>query len=150
MNTFQKVIKYAAITFAVILAVGIVSGIVGLARFAVSLFDERKDYKNYKGENTMNFFEEFDNVDKLDIENGVGKLIVKSGDGKTVKVEGYNVSSSFKATVRNNTLYIKEEGLAKKFLGLEFGTYDKDSSITVYLPDNLPRGKFILKAVPER
>jgi len=136
MNTFQKVIKYTAMAIGILLAVGIVSGIVGLVKMAVSFFG---DSKAYEEGNNINIVREFEHVEQLDIKNGVGKLIIKAGDG--FKVEGTNVSKNFKANVKNGTLYIEEEGFLKKFLWFNFGSSDINPVITVYLPEDFTAQK---------
>lgn len=123
MNTFQKMIKYAAMTIVVLLIFGILSGIVGLISSLVYIFDDKEEYKT-------NYSKDFSNVEELDINHGFGKLTIKSGDD--FRVEGANVSKSFKAKLNDGTLYIEE---VRKFLWFNFGSNHFKSSITVYVPD---------------
>lgn len=124
MSTFQRVIKYAAITFAIILTVGIITGIVTLVSTVVSLF-------NVNDESRIEYRQDFSNIDKLDINNGVGRLTIKSGDG--FRVEASNVSDKFNATVKDGTLKVGDEfSFLFNIFGLKFGS--KSSSITVYVP----------------
>lgn len=136
MNTFQKVIKYAAMTLAVLLTIGIISGIVGLVIHLVAAFDDTEEYmEDYR----INFVKEFSDVEQLDIKNGIGKLTIKSGD--SFKVEGRNVSKNFKATVKNGTLIVEEEDFIRKFLWFEIGRSNSKSAITIYVPHDFTARK---------
>lgn len=128
MTTFQKVIKYAAIGFAILLTIGILSGIVRVVSGVVLLFDgtdtERVDYSA-----------EFSDVEKLDINNRVGNLTVKAGESNGFRVEATNVSSDFKAKVRNGTLEIDEPDFIGRFFGFNIGkSGSRRAVITVYVP----------------
>jgi hypothetical protein len=127
MNTMQKVIKYAAITFAVLLTVGILTGIVGVVSGVVSIFNGEE------GEMIDYSMDYNDDVEDLDISHGFGKLHVKIGTG--FRVEATNVSENFSAKVVNGTLVIDESGF-KRFLWFDFGISRKKSIITVYVPED--------------
>lgn len=138
MNTFQKVIKYAAITLAVLLTVGILTAIVSFVSHAVTFFNISEGLENaYLDDNMdeykVNFTQEFIGVEKLDISNNVGKLTVKSGD--RFMVEGRNVSKDFKASVKNGTLIVKDDSVIK-FLFFTFRRPKDKSYITVYVPSD--------------
>lgn len=127
MNTFQKVIKYVAMAFAVLLTVGILTGIVGLITVVSTIND--------KDEDTIDYQMVFDKFESMDIQNGYGKLSIKPGDG--FRIEAYNVSKDFNARVVNGTLTVDEAKFVKKFLWINFGTrVNKKSNITIYVPDN--------------
>ncbi|TAH74900.1 MAG: hypothetical protein EWM47_01080 [Anaerolineaceae bacterium] len=127
MNTFQKVIKYAAIAFAIFITVSILTGIVGMISGLVSIF-------NGEEENRIDFSKDFSGIEQLDINNKVGKLTVKPGNG--FRVEATNVSELFRAEVVNGTLVIKEPDFMKRFLWFNFGTSRFKSVITVYVPED--------------
>ncbi|NLK75794.1 MAG: DUF4097 domain-containing protein [Clostridiales bacterium] len=136
MNSFQKVIKYIAMGFAVLLTVGIVSAIVNTAIFASNIISG--NIFNYnKEEGYMNFSENFTDVTNLDINIDAGVLIIK--EGTTFVVEGMNVSDDFSATVgRDGTLKIKESK-ARKVLNniFNWATWSNNNSKTrviIYLP----------------
>lgn len=129
MNNFQRTVKYIAIAFAIVLAVGIVSGITHAAFFLVSAVTG-----NIPGdsEGTVDFSKTFTDVRNLDIDNSTESLIIKTGD--TFKVEVVNVSDSFKASVTGNgTLKISDKH--NDFFRFHLGKYGfTNSRITVYLP----------------
>lgn len=133
MNTFQKVIKYVAIGFAVLLTIGIISGIVGLVGSIVTGASRRE-------RDVIDFSSDFTGVENLDISSGYGKLVVKRGD--KFRVEATSVSDSFKAEVKNNTLVIDDTDFINNFLWFDFGTkFYKKASITVYVPDGFDAGR---------
>lgn len=126
MNTFQKIIKYAAIAFAIILTVGILSGLVGVVATVVTVFDGVED-------ETIDFSEDFTGVESLDIDSKYGKLSIKPGD--QFRVEATNVSDKFRAKVNNGTLIVDE--LDFKFLWFDFGkTIRRNARVTIYVPEN--------------
>ena len=123
MNTFQKVIKYLAMAFAILLTVGIITAIVGFVSAIIFAVDS-----NY--EEGVDYGMDFSNVEQLDIVNRYGKLRLTSGSN--FKVEDSNVSKDFKAEVINGTVIIKDKNIS----WLDFGIFKRDSSITVYVPEN--------------
>ncbi|NLL72243.1 MAG: DUF4097 domain-containing protein [Clostridiales bacterium] len=126
MNTFQKVIKYAAITFAIILTLGILSGIVGVIATVVAVIDGGN-------RETIDFSEDFIGVEQLDINSKYGKLVIKPGD--QFRVEGTNVSDRFTAKVSNGRLMVDDSD--RRFLWFSFGkSINRSSSITIYVPEN--------------
>lgn len=131
MNLIQKVIKYASMTLAVFLAVCIISFAIETVGNIVCFLDDEKTYKEENSE--MNFSKEFTDVEKLDIRNAAGKLIIKSGGDRFI-VEGINVSDSFRAEEDNGTFYIEEENFLKKIFNINTYRSDAKSTITVYVP----------------
>lgn len=127
MNTMQKVIKYAAITFAIILTVGILTGIVGTVSGVVSIFDGEEGDR-------IDYSKDFEDVEELDISNGLGNLKVKIGSG--FRVEASNVSNDFNVKVVNGTLVIDESDFIRRFLWFDFGVSRNKSYITVYVPED--------------
>lgn len=128
MNTFQKIIKYVAIGFAIILTVGILSGLVGAVATVVTVFN------GIDGEvKTMDFSEDFTDVEKLDISNKYGKLSIRPGD--QFRVEATDVSDKFRAKVKDGTLIVDESDY--KFLWFDFGkSINRKAYITIYVPEN--------------
>ena len=127
MNTFQRVIKYVAIGFAIFLTVSILSGIVAVATGVFSIFGGRE-------RNTIDYSKDFSGIEQLDINNKVGRLIVKPGSG--FRVEATNVSEDFRAEVINKTLKIEEPDYFNNFLWFNFGTSRTKAIITVYVPED--------------
>ena len=126
MNTFQKVIKYLAIAFAIFLTIGILTGIVSIVSGVFGVF-------SWEEENRMDFSMDYSGIEQLDIKHKVGTLNIKNGSG--FRVEATNVTDDFKAEVVNKTLVIEEPDSMRKFLGLDFGISNKKSIITVYVPE---------------
>jgi hypothetical protein len=127
MSSFQKTVKYGAITFAVLLTVIILTGVVSLASgVAFVLGDEQ-------GEG-IDFNKEFLDVEKLDISHSLGKLNIKTGDG--FRVEATNVSEKFSANVVDGTLIIDETDSFNIFFTSGFGTTRNKSVITIYVPED--------------
>lgn len=127
MSTFQRVIKYVAIAFAIFLTIGILSGIVGVVTGVVSIFDGEEAY-------TIDYSVDFSGVEKLDINHKVGKLNVLPSNG--FRVEATNVSDRFRAEVVNGTLIIDEPDFMRRFLWFDVGTSRRKSVITIYVPEN--------------
>lgn len=127
MNTFQRIIKYAAIAFAVFLTIAILTGIVGALTGVISIF-------NGKEESRIDYSKEFSGIEQLDINHKLGKLNVKTGSG--FKVEATNVSDRFRAEVVNGTLVIDEPDFARWFKWLNKGRTHMKSIVTVYVPED--------------
>lgn len=131
MSSFQRTIKYIAIAFAILLAVGIISGI---ANAAFSIVSAISGDAIFDDNNSKDFTKTFTDVKSLDINNSTGKLNIKTGD--EFKVEAVNVSSDFEAKVTGNgTLSISDENHYFEFLWFHIGGFNHPNSIiTLYLP----------------
>lgn len=127
MNTFQRIIKYAAIAFAIFLTVGILSGIIGAVSGIVSVFSGEEV-------NTIDYSKDFKDIERLNINHKVGKLNVRPGNN--FKVEATNVSDRFRAEVVNGTLIIDEPDFMRRFLWFNFATSREKSVVTVYVPED--------------
>lgn len=131
MSNFQRTIKYIAIAFAVVLAVGIVSGIANAAFAIVSAISGNG---RYDSRSSVDFSETYTDVESLNISNSTGKLTIKTGD--EFKIEAENVSSDFEAKVTGNgTLSISDDNHFFRFLWFHIGGFNNpDSRITLYIP----------------
>lgn len=130
MNEFQKVIKYLAIAFAIFLTVTIITGIASAVVAIVGV-------TNIKQEAIVDFDKSFDDVRSLDIDNGVGKLTIKSTESDKVTVEGINVNESFVAERSlSGELRIKTKFNFWNLFSSKNG-FNKNSSITIYLPNSM-------------
>jgi len=137
MNSFQRVIKYGAITLAVLLAITIISGIANAAVSIISIF--AGDYIIISGRKNVSSFdkrESFADVESLDIDIVSGNLVIKQGD--QFFVEADDVTNDFEMKVTNNqTLKIRERKKGIEFLGFYFNINKKIvSDITIYIPAN--------------
>jgi DUF4097 and DUF4098 domain-containing protein YvlB len=134
MSSFQKVIKYCAIAFAIMISIGIISGIASAAFALVSVVSG--DAFSRDKENTIDFSETYEDVKSLDIENATGELKIKIGE--TFKIEAQNVSESFEAKVDGNgELTIRENNNKINFFWFNINGFDNiNSKITLYLPAN--------------
>lgn len=79
MTTFQKVIKYLAIAFAIFLAVSIVSGIIGAVRLIGGIFDGDPVAEE------MKIYSDLSEIRNLDIEINAADVSIK--EGKSFSVE---------------------------------------------------------------
>lgn len=132
MSSFQKVIKYCAIAFAIFLAVTIVSGIVNVVVSVVSVVSGDSFFNDNREK--VNFEESFSDVKSLDIDISTGQLIIMSGD--TFRVEAENVTKNFQAKVSGNgTLTIDESKNGVHFFWFQFSGFNNpNSKIILYLP----------------
>lgn len=134
MSSFQRLIKYLAIAFAVLLAIGIISFMVNVVYGVVTFASGarfRSDNNDYR---TIDFDETFTGVTGLNIDNSTGTLGIELGD--TFRVEGKNVFEGFKAEVdRDGTLKISDNESGFRFWGFRFNGFNSpNSKITVYVP----------------
>lgn len=134
MNSFQRVIKYCAIAFAVVLAVGIISAIAS-AIFAVASAVTGAGFSVNEDKKLLDYEKDFTNVTSLNINHYTGELKIKTGD--TFRVEASNVPEDFTTRVRGDgTLDIYESRNSFHFLWFNFNHNSWNSKITVYLPEN--------------
>lgn len=133
MTSFQKVIKYGAIVFAIYLCVLIIGMIVSAitAIFGITLGLEM--FENSKSTEPMltKWEQEYTNITTLDIDLSVCKLDIKKGD--RLKVDVSNVSDQFKCEAEGDKLKIKDENLNKNM----FNTLDYKPEVTLYIPETM-------------
>ncbi len=147
MNTFQRMIKYSAIAFAVFLSVMIISGIASAVFAIVNILPGTAIRTgNWKNNETIDFSQTYTDVKSLYINHSTGKLNIRVGD--EFRVEAANVPESFKASVNNNgELTISESNDGIKFLWFTIGRiYNLKSQITVYVPETFIAEKATLDA----
>ena len=132
MNQFQRVTKYLAMTFAVILAVGIISAIAGVVLNVISAVTGAPIFGN---RNRIDVAYDFTGVESLNIDNSAGSLEIRTGD--TFRVEGQKVLESFKAELTENGTLVVSEHNEHRFLWFNFNWFgSSNSKITVYLPED--------------
>lgn len=134
MNNLQKIIKYCAIGFAIMLAIGIISFaaniIYGVATLALG------GRSRSGGVETVDFDKSYDRVTSLDIDNSTGELRIVRGD--TFRVEASRVFKGFRAEVNSSgRLSISDNESGMHFFGFRFhGFNSPNSKITVYVPED--------------
>lgn len=128
MSTAQRIIKYFAITFAILLIVSIFQSIYYFG-FVVSNFFE-EDFKTdyYKTESFK------DNINNIDVDIAATELIIK--EGKTLKAEYTNKHLLLDQI--DDTLKIKENSH-------HLINYNSKSRLTLYLPSNKIYEKITIK-----
>lgn len=133
MTSFQKVIKYCAIAFAILLAIGIISGIASAVFGVVSAISGNMGY-TFHDRKTIDVTETFTGVKSLDIDNSTGNLKIETGE--TFQIVAERVSESFEAKVSGDgVLRLYEDESDFKFFGINFdGLESPNSKITLYLP----------------
>jgi DUF4097 and DUF4098 domain-containing protein YvlB len=138
MSSFQKVIKYCAVAFAILLAVGIITGIARAALSVVSLVSGdliyRYDRHDLQDTDVVNESEDFTGVRSLDIDIASGNLTITQGEG--FRVEADDVTEDFEMKVTGKgTLILREKNKNFNFLWFHYNTNKKfNSNITLYLP----------------
>lgn len=138
MSEFQKIIKYAAMAFAIFLAVGIITGIIGgvLALTGVISAVSDTNTESASGGGTMDFDKEFDGISNFHIKNGVGELSLVKGSGDKVRVTAMDVTKDFRASViSGDELNITTKTNFWHIFNWGIKIHTKPR-ITVYLPEN--------------
>lgn len=139
MTTFQKIIKYGAIGFAIYLCIMIISmilfGITAIFGITTGIgFLENKQ----SSERVSKWEQEYTDITNLDIDLTRGKLTIKKGN--TLKVEASNVSEQFKCDARGNQLKIEDQEVYTIF-----NNSDIVPEITIYLPETVAWQDIIIK-----
>lgn len=129
MTTFQKIIKYGAIGFAIYLCIMIISMIL----FGITtIFGISTGLEFFKNKDTSavvtKWEQEYKNITDLDIDLNIGKLTIKKGD--TLKVEASHISEQFRCEARESQLKIQDEKVHTMFNNTEVVP-----EITIYLPE---------------
>lgn len=129
MTSFQRIIKYVAIAFAIYLCLMIIGIILTTitAIFGISIgfgiFEDRNTAMVTKWE------QEYSNITSMDIDLSVCRLNIKKGN--TLKVDVSNVSDEFKCQVEGSKLEIKDRKVQSNFFNRE----DITPQVTIYVPE---------------
>lgn len=129
MSSAQKIIKYFAIAFAILLIVSIFQSIYYFG-FVVGSFFEKDSSSNYH--KTESFKSD---ISVLDIDIAAAELIIK--EGKTLKVE--NTNKHILVDQLEDTLKIKENSH-------NLINYNNKSRVTIFLPIDKDYKKISIKA----
>lgn len=142
MNQFQKNIKYLAMALAIFLTVSIIYSMIAILAFATSIFglndflgsvndNEKIDYTSEDS-----FTQSYDNIDRINISHGAGKLIVKSSDDTDkVLVSLSNNKDEYKVSTSKGTLRLENKSKINNIFS--FGGKKKHGvDLTISLPKN--------------
>lgn len=127
MTQAQKIIKYLAIGLAVLIIVGIASGIYHTGAAIISIFEHDDSHNDNIGELTEISLYSDELPSRLDVEIAASEMTLKLGD--TLKIETNN--SYISCSVKRDTLSITEES---------FGIFHQgnvNSAIVITLPREL-------------
>lgn len=130
MTSFQKVIKYCAMGFALFLAVSI---IYGLSSAAIALFGAITGAPVFEDkDDQLELVQEYKNINRLDIDISSCKLTIQTGD--RFRVEALNVTKDFKIDVtKDGVLKIRDDKTSRFLL---FGINNANAKINLYLPED--------------
>jgi len=137
MSSFQKVIKYGAIAFAIVLTIGIITSIVSVSIGVFSFVTGNVGFGMRKGYvEKFNESHKFDNVRSIDIDLSAGTLEILKGED--FQVEANDVSKDFKMDISaNGTLRIRERNRGLNFLWFNFNGNNRiTTEIKVYIPED--------------
>lgn len=150
MSEFQKIIKYAAMAFAIFLTVAIITGIVGgilaLTGVVSSVSDKRNKTESTAGDGNADFDKDFDGIVNLHIMNGVGELTIEKGSSDKVRVTASDVTKDFRTTVvSGDELKISTKSDFWNIFSWGINVHKKPR-ITVYLPEGFDGKKVVIDA----
>ncbi len=134
MTSFQKIIKYGAIGFAIYLCFMIISFTI-FAITAVFGITTGVGFLKQNSQNTAiltKWEQEYENITSLKVNLDICKLTIKKGE--KLKVEASNVTQDFHCKVEQNELKIKEPQKNRWFLS----QLDKEvAEVIIYVPETL-------------
>lgn len=108
MNTNHTWIKYLAIAFGLVLALGIISSIVNGGVALLRGFGFIDNRPPITGQNSHSFKQDFSGkLESVLIKFDAGSITLQSGD--TFQVEGTNIPASLTATLNNSKLVIEDQ-----------------------------------------
>lgn len=142
MTSFQKIIKYGAIGFAIYLCFMIISMIVfGITTiFGITAGVEIFKQNNQSTVMLTKWEQEYENITSLEVNLDICKLTIKKGE--KLKVEASNVTQDFQCKVEQNELIIKEPQKNRWF----FNQLDEAvAEVIIYVPETLELKEVELK-----
>ena len=132
MTSFQKIIKYGAIAFAIYLCFMII----GMTVFGITaIFGISASFNMLGNRNDTAMLtkweQEYSNISSMKIDLSLCKLTIKKGN--TLKVDVSNVSDKFICETKGNRLIIEDKKVYKVF----WDTQDVVPEVIIYVPDNI-------------
>lgn len=131
MTTIQRIIKYAAMAFAIFLVFTIVSATISL----VSLIHGQGGL--FQEINYMNIEKQYSDVKSIDLSNSNCKVVIQAGDQDYVTVKAIHVTDAMKIEFdkSEHNLQISDRNDARLIIRwLMFKNTDQTSSITITIP----------------
>lgn len=104
MNLFERIIKYAAIAFAILLSFGIIAGILTGVLAAAGMMSEGGTFFQME---QVDMTKEFSNVKNLKVDISFGKVEIVEGDA--VRVTATDIPSDCIIALQNETLVVERE-----------------------------------------
>lgn len=144
MTTTQKVIKYCAFAFALVLSLSII-GSIAAASFGILLHIDALKLDSVS-KNRVNMEETFPDAAQAKIlllNNSGGELILRTADTDVISVQAENVLDTFVITLEGDTLFIGYPDTEISVFRINFDFLDlidtltDDEKITVTLPEEL-------------
>ena len=134
MSSFQRVIKFSAMAFAIILATGIILTIANVGISVLSGVTGGFGRITNDTGAVMDFSKEFSDVKSINIDNSIGTFEIRTGD--TFRVEAVNVGENFRATVSGSgTLNIVDKRNSWNFIPwFTSNNSNYNAKIILYLP----------------
>lgn len=128
MSPMQRLIKYTAMAFALILAIGIIAAIVG---GVITLFGITNNSKQEELTSYSKVFD-FNNIANISIDIQTEELNILIGN--EIKVEAFQISNTFKAEINDDTLEIYTDSNPLDWINRL--TNSKKGKINLYLPSD--------------
>ena len=107
MNLFERIVKYIAIAFAIMLSFGIITGILTGVLAAAGMFSEEQPFIRKEDTEEMDFVKEFSNVKNLKVDISFGRVEIVEGD--TFRVTAEKVPDDCVIKMENETLVVERE-----------------------------------------
>jgi hypothetical protein len=138
MNSGQKVIKYIAMAFAVLLSISIICAIVGGIGMALRISGAIRSGNDYSSSDSVSEEESFEkvytNITGLDIKSGVAGLTIQRGE--ELKVEAVNIDSRFQVTESQGTLKIENKNGKNRWF-FNWGSDSVRTEIIITVPETV-------------
>jgi len=122
MKNFQKIIKYCALAFAIVLIIGIFKFAVGGLLFVGSFFFDTNQKAEALVERDIAF--DFEDYDNLDIKTTVSRLTIKTGEQFSVVTNNKDITMK----ERKDTIVIRDNRKPNYY------NYNRDLELIVTLP----------------
>lgn len=136
MTSFQKVIKYCAMVFAVLLAVSIIGGIIsGIVGGLGALIPDNDSLDEVSVKSDAVDSGEYDNISNIKLDIGIYKVIVEGKDSiSNVQISSSNLGKELNITTTGSTLKVESENEHWFSNWLNRGEKHSKGTVYVYVP----------------